>query len=127
MKNRLIKLVDDRFKSQSAFARSLHVTRQTVSNMISKEMISVEMILKIKELVPDLNLNWLLLGEGPQYNKDYDGIRPNIMNEPDGMYSTKSELEAELRLHVEHLREHILFLQKQIEHIQSRQRQAGQP
>lgn len=64
---RLLKLISVRFKTQSEFAERIGKPVQSVSRIIKTDKASLEFINEIVEIVPDLNLNWLLRGLGEMF------------------------------------------------------------
>ncbi|MHC5202287.1 helix-turn-helix domain-containing protein [Myroides sp. LJL119] len=63
--DRLSFLIEYDNHSMSSFAEKIGAKRANVSHLVSgRNKPSLEFILKIKESYPDLNLNWLLNGDG---------------------------------------------------------------
>ncbi len=62
--NRLLSLISQRFKSQSDFAEKLGKPVQSINRIIKTDKASLEFLNEIVEIIPDINLNWLLKGEG---------------------------------------------------------------
>ena len=62
---RFAKLLELKNIKQKTIAEKLEITPQMISLIIkSKSNVSVEHIQNLTKLYPDLNLNWLLTGEG---------------------------------------------------------------
>lgn len=83
-------LIDEYFRNQKKFAEILEIHPGTVNRWFNKEGISLEMINKIVNAVPDLNTEWLIRGEGEIFKKeDKDG---KIIHEPGKMHIGKNTM-----------------------------------
>jgi len=61
---RLLSLISQHFKSQSDFAEKLGKPVQSINRIIKTDKASLEFLNEIVEIIPEINLNWLLKGEG---------------------------------------------------------------
>lgn len=66
IKERIIKFIEVKGISKRGFAASINKSNSYVNNIIST--VSVDVIADIKNIYPDLNINWLLTGEGEMLN-----------------------------------------------------------
>ncbi len=65
MKNQLIKLMKDKDLTATRFADAIGVQRSSISHILSgRNKPSYDFILKIVEKFPDVNIKWLITGEG---------------------------------------------------------------
>jgi hypothetical protein len=67
---RLLRLISQHFKSQSDFAEKLGKPVQSINRIIKTDKASLDFLNEIVEIIPDVNLNWLLKGEGSMMNAD---------------------------------------------------------
>lgn len=67
--SRLKHLIDElKNGNQAKFAKSIHISESSLSQVINEHYGgSVAMIFGIAESYPDVNINWLLTGEGKMY------------------------------------------------------------
>lgn len=63
-KNRLLQFLEFLGLSQRAFEESCGITQGTIPSIKVKGP-SVDVLMKISNTYPDLNLNWLIAGRGP--------------------------------------------------------------
>lgn len=102
-------LINEYFKSQKKFAESLEISPQTVSRWWNKEGISLEMINRIVNYIPELNAEWLIRGEGEIFKKeDKDG---KIIHEPASKYIKKDATVEKMEAHIKSLEGQIAYLQ----------------
>ncbi len=75
--NRLIQLLEHYEQTASSFSDTIGVQRSSLSHLLSgRNKPSLDLIMKIHERFPEVNLYWLLKGENPfLYN---DEIKNNI-------------------------------------------------
>lgn len=75
--NRLIRLLEHYEQTASSFSDTIGVQRSSLSHLLSgRNKPSLDLIMKIHERFPEVNLYWLLKGENPfLYN---DEIKNNI-------------------------------------------------
>jgi len=60
----------NRFSSYKELGKQLGVSEQTIYKYINgKSLPGIDVILKVKQMIPEINLNWLLVGEGEMYVK----------------------------------------------------------
>jgi len=65
MVDRIKKIIDQKKLSPTQFADSIEVQRSSLSHVLSgRNKPSLDFLLKIKNRFPEINLDWLLLGEG---------------------------------------------------------------
>lgn len=67
LRDRLLEVINERYQSQKKFAEEIGVTRQSVHSVLKNGSPGLEFLTKLHERIPDLNLNWLLFGEGSRY------------------------------------------------------------
>jgi len=80
--DRLLRVISQHFKSQSDFAEKLGKPVQSINRIIKTDKASLEFLIEIVELLPEINLNWLLKGEGSMLINE-----TNEVSEPKGTYS----------------------------------------
>lgn len=68
--DRIKLLIDEHFGNQKKFAEILEIHPGTVNRWFNQEGISLEMINKIVNSIPDLNTEWLIRGEGEIFKKE---------------------------------------------------------
>ncbi len=69
MKNRVIEIIDKKKLTPSRFADSIGVPRSTISHIISgRNKPSLELVSKIADCFPEINLDWLVKGKGSMFN-----------------------------------------------------------
>lgn len=68
-KNRLLQFLEFLGLSQRAFEESCGITQGTIPSIKVKGP-SVDVLMKISNTYPDLNLNWLIAGRGPMLIQD---------------------------------------------------------
>jgi len=65
MNNRVLEIIENKKLTPSRFADKIGVPRSTISHIISgRNKPSMELISKIAEKYPDINLDWLIKGKG---------------------------------------------------------------
>lgn len=107
--DRIKLLIDEYFGNQKKFAEILEIHPGTVNRWFNKEGISLEMINKIVNAVPDLNTEWLIRGEGEIFKKeDKDG---KIIREPASKYIKKDATVEKMEAHIKSLEGQIAYLQ----------------
>jgi len=102
-KDRLLEVITDRFTNQKKFAAVLGMTRQSLHSVIKNGSPSVQFLSSLREHVPDININWLLFGDGPKYLSDFSEY--NMVNDPASEYGDKPD-------------SMLLFLQRMVERLQ---------
>jgi len=115
MRSRLELLIYQLFDSKRNFAEKAGLPPETVSRIIKNKSLSMETINKIVNVVPDLNLNWLISGKGEMFLK-----QPEMkLNDPEVIYkNSKDELIAHLKMDCKHLRQQVEFLQDLVRRLQ---------
>lgn len=113
---RLKKLIKALNLNQSSFARSLGMTQPNISRMVSgSSNISVEVLNRIRDRYRQVNLHWLLAGEGEMLFEETP-LPPLQLKESaqDTVVNGKGRLE-ELEERVERLEEVVRRLGKEFE------------
>jgi plasmid maintenance system antidote protein VapI len=65
MKDRILKLMDYYKLTSSQFANEIGIQRSVISHILSgRNKPSLDFIIKVKTRFPEINSDWLLLGEG---------------------------------------------------------------
>lgn len=89
MKNRLQQFLESEGLSQAQFADSINVARAGISHIMSgRNNPSYEFIVNTIRRYPDLNIEWLLTGNGTMYGKS---ARVENSSSP-AFYDTNSEI-----------------------------------
>lgn len=71
MKERIIKIMEDKDMSPSVFADKLNIGRAVLSHILTgRNKASIDVIMRILETFDDVNSEWLLFGKGEMYKKD---------------------------------------------------------
>ncbi len=74
MKNRIEQLIKDKGLSSVKFAETIGVQASSISHVVSgRSKPSFDFMEKIKTKFPELNMNWLISGEGEMYNNGDGG------------------------------------------------------
>ena len=74
---RLKQLLEHLGMASSAFAQSIDVNRSSISHLLSgRNKPSLDVIIKILEKYPEVNLYWLLNGKGEFLSNSKDAIPP---------------------------------------------------
>jgi hypothetical protein len=115
LSDRLLEVINDRFESQSNFSVKLKVTRQSVHSTLKNGSPSVDFLTKLHMLVPDLNMNWLLFGEGDKYLSRDELLYTMVKEKMIGYDVNERNVVELLKDDVTHLRETVSFLQRIIE------------
>jgi transcriptional regulator with XRE-family HTH domain len=92
---RLKKLIKALNLNQSSFARSLGMTQPNISRMVSgSSNISVEVLNRIKDRYRQVNLHWLLAGEGEMFFEEPSSPLLQVKESPeDTVVKGKGRLE----------------------------------
>lgn len=112
---RLKKLIKTLKFNQLSFAKSLGMTQPNISRMATGEgKISVEVLNRIIDTYKNVNMHWLLTGEGEMFmDSQEDKIRQ--VEEPPGTYAAKGKGRLEdLEERVERLEEAVRGLKENI-------------
>ncbi len=73
MTERIQQLINDKKLSATQFSDEIGIQRSSLSHVLSgRNKPSLDFMLKIKTRFPDVNLDWLLLGEGQMYKEEKD-------------------------------------------------------
>jgi len=106
----LIKVLNLR---QASFAKSLGMTQPNISRMVTGEgKISVEVLNRIIDTYKNVNLHWLLTGEGVMF-MDSREEKIRQVEEPPGSYTAKGKGRLEeLEERVERLEEAVRWLKE---------------
>ncbi len=82
--------------TQKKLAEDLQITRQTLEkNLKGISYPNYATIFKLKEYYPEINMNWLISGEGDMIIKN---IENNILEEPIAKYSNSYKDEEIIKL-----------------------------
>ena len=66
-------------KSQRGFAETIGVIGPTISNIeADKYLINGDVLIRLKQEYPEVNLNWLLVEEGQPFMNEYPSVSDNI-------------------------------------------------
>jgi transcriptional regulator with XRE-family HTH domain len=77
MIDRIRELMDYKGLTSSQFADTVEVPRAVISHILSgRNNPSLEVVTKIVSAFPDININWVLLGEGEMLTKLVSKIEP---------------------------------------------------
>ena len=90
--DRLKELIDNQFDgNQSKFGRKIKVGQSTISSCLvnKKREVSSTIVSGLLEFYPELNLKWLILGQGEMLLRKAN----NIMNDPPVTYGEVSRKE----------------------------------
>lgn len=100
---------------QESFAKSLGMTQPNISRMVNGETkISVEVLNRIIDTYKNVNLHWLLTGEGVMF-MDSQEDKARQVEEPPGTYTAKGKGRLEdLEERVERLEEAVRGLKENI-------------
>lgn len=101
--NRLEFLLENLDYTASAFADKIGVQRSSLSHLLSgRNKPSLDFILKVDEAFPELNLKWLLKGDGhylENKNKNYVAQSPpkisQISNSAPTLFSDENDIKSE--------------------------------
>jgi transcriptional regulator with XRE-family HTH domain len=89
---RLSKLVKALNFNQSTFARSLDMTQPNISRMLSGESkISAEALSRIIHTYKQVNLHWLLTGEGEMFLAPAHDVGSQVKETPDPYQAAKAK------------------------------------
>lgn len=121
LNDRLLLLIQDKFSTQTEAANRMGMTRQSLNAIVKTGKFSCEFILKLKEVLPELNLNWLMFNEGNIYLTDQEKMYDLVKDKFAMMGKTDREIFELLKSEVLHLRSQIEFMQGQIKERSSRQ------
>lgn len=68
VKNRLAAIMEKEGLTAGAFAESINIAQATISQIMrGRNMPSTEILLKLHQRYPEINLNWLITGQGNMY------------------------------------------------------------
>ena len=102
--DRLLLLIKQSYGTQTEFAEKMGKSVQAISRIVTTNKCSIEFINELVELIPELDLNWLIKGE---HKEEKEKKIPNICKyDLDGelMYLIKSQQRT-----IEYLSETINF------------------
>ena len=86
MVDRIRKLIASEQMSPSQFADEIKLQRSSLSHVLSgRNKPSLGFVMKIKQRFAEVNLEWLLFGEGGMLLNKQD----NMVNQPDNQYSER--------------------------------------
>jgi DNA-binding Xre family transcriptional regulator len=111
---RLLEIIIEKFKTQTEGASQLLVSKQAMSTILKTGKFSIEFLMKLKKAVPEMNLNWLLDGEGEKYigkdEKMYALVNDRLVH----YGKLEQDMIGILKEEIVHLRGQVDFLQDQI-------------
>jgi len=85
VKQRLIQFLDEIGMSKTEFGRRIGASSAYVTSI--RKSIPAEKLMLIKEQFPQLNIDWLITGQGNKYNDD---VHPANMEEPEPFTENKN-------------------------------------
>jgi len=74
--DRLLLLIRQSFRTQTEFAEKMGKSVQAINRIVTSNKLSIEFINELIELVPELDLNWLLKGEKTVMEEDEE-VKPH--------------------------------------------------
>lgn len=105
-----------KFNIVKEYADKIEISEQYLGQIIKDNVnISLAFIKKIKNYDPDLNLNWLIFGQGP-IKLDKDG---NMLNEQKGFYKKECPKCDEKQVIISDLRDLNASLKENLHHCKS--------
>jgi hypothetical protein len=125
LKNRLLEVISDNFKSQADAAGRMNMKRQNLNSLIKNGSLSYDFTVKLKHAVPQLNMNWLLTGEGLKYLSEEELLQIEVRKRIGKYEKAETEIIDLLKNQVEDLRSQINFLQEQIKHGRQKEEEKG--
>lgn len=79
MKERIIKIMEEREMSPSVFADKLNIGRAVLSHILTgRNKASIDVVMRILETFDDVNSDWLLFGKGEMHKKDSTPINDTL-------------------------------------------------
>jgi len=104
--DRLLLLIKQSFRTQTEFAEKMGKSVQAISRIVTTNKCSIEFINELVELMPELDLNWLIKGEEKIINLNEEKKPFECKYDVDGelMYLIKSQQRT-----IEYLSETINF------------------
>lgn len=111
LRDRLLKVIDDRFGTQKNFAEQVGVSRQSIHSVLKNGSPSLDFLNRLHEQVPDLNLNWLLFEMGDVYLSRDELLYNIVKKKTAGYESGKLEMITLLKETVERLNLQVETLQ----------------
>ena len=94
VRERFIQLMEEKNFSQTQFSKESGYTINATNKFLTGRTTSpkIDFIEAVKKAWPEVNLNWLIMGEGPKYlNKGLPDPEDNIAQGGEGKYVTKEE------------------------------------
>ncbi|MDP3441430.1 MAG: hypothetical protein Q8T08_01085 [Ignavibacteria bacterium] len=108
--NRIKVIVNEEFTSQTDCANKTGIDHRSLSRMLVHAQVGFDIINKLVDYFPNLNLNWLIYGRGKKYLEDSE----NVTNEPVVEYKIAQDYIQSLKSEIEHLNNQNIFLQELI-------------
>jgi plasmid maintenance system antidote protein VapI len=66
-------------RSQRGFAETIGVIGPTISNIESDQYkMNAEILIRLKEEYPEVNMNWLLVEEGKPFSNEYPSVSDEV-------------------------------------------------
>lgn len=99
MDSRLQQFLNAENMTQSEFADRIGIARASVSHILAgRNKPSIEMVQKLSESFPALNLEWFINGNGKMYKSDspasYTGVRSAAQVQEQSLFDIESEMQA---------------------------------
>lgn len=91
---RFAQLIEAKGVTRKFIAEKWDVNPQYITNLTNKKKLGLKPIYNIKKLWPDVNLNWLLFGQGSMFLRPYKDTS-NIIEEPTSSYGN-NDIASEL-------------------------------
>ncbi len=89
MKDRIRAIMEDKKMTQQSFANFIELSTATLSSIFNgRTNPTLKMVEAIRNKVPNININWLLFGEGEMYvekNNDGETSLPKEENQSEGL------------------------------------------
>ncbi len=99
MDSRLQQFLNAENMTQSEFADRIGIARASVSHILAgRNKPSIEMVQKLSESFPALNLEWFINGNGKMYKSDsptsYTGVQSAAQVQEQSLFDIESEMQA---------------------------------
>lgn len=96
MDSRLQQFLNAENMTQSEFADRIGIARASVSHILAgRNKPSIEMVQKLSESFPALNLEWFINGNGKMYKSDSPASYASIQNAPQSQEQSLFDVETE--------------------------------
>ncbi len=99
MKDRIKLIMEDKKMTQQTFASFLKLSTASLSSIFNgRTNPTLKMVESIKKSIPNININWLLFGEGEMYENEKNTDSPLLKSQekrPDGLLNFDPTLQQE--------------------------------